>query len=54
VEYHEESDKAKLPIFKLPKQVSYNEEEKAEDICLREKKLLENLVLPGLNRHLMP
>lgn len=54
VEYHEESDKAKLPMFKLPKYVSYSEEEKAEDICLREKHVLENLVLPGLGRHLMP
>ena len=41
-------------MFKLPKYVSYSEEEKAEDVCLREKRIFENLVLPGLNRHLMP
>jgi hypothetical protein len=30
------------------------EEIRAEDICVREKEMISNLVLPGINRHLMP
>jgi len=40
VEYHEEEDKSKQPLFKLPREVTSSQEDKAEDVCLREKEVL--------------
>lgn len=54
VEYHEEEDRSRLPLFKLPREVTSSQEDKAEDVCLREKQVFDSLVLPGFNRHLMP
>jgi hypothetical protein len=54
VDYHEELDMNKKSIVRLPKQVTEVDEDIAEEICFREKTALENLVLPGLNRHMMP
>lgn len=54
VEYQEELDKAKRTMLKLPKEVTSLEEEKAQDIYLREKNAYMNLVIPGVDRHLMP
>ena len=41
-------------MYKLPKEVSDNEEEKAFQVYQREIQIVQNLVIPGAHRHLMP
>ncbi len=55
IEYNNELDDAKKALQKLNKITSITDEIRAEDICARTKKALDNLVLPGISqRHLMP
>lgn len=55
IEYNNEHDLIKRPIQKLNLASTAKSEWKAEDICSRSKKIIENLVLPGITcRHLMP
>ena len=41
-------------MSQLPKEVTMKEEEKGQDIYLREKNIIKNLLIPGKNRYLMP
>jgi hypothetical protein len=54
IEYNEELDFNKKMLLKVPKEIQATDEEIVEDACLKEKSALENLVLPGINRHMMP
>ena len=41
-------------MYKLPKEVTDEEEEKASDIYVREKQIYKNLLVPGADRNMMP
>jgi hypothetical protein len=41
-------------MYKLPKEVTDEEEDKTEDIYLKEKNIYRNLIIPGAERQLMP
>jgi hypothetical protein len=54
LEYSEEQDKIRKILYKLPKDITSEEEDKAQDIYFREKNIFNNLVIPGQNRYMMP
>ena len=54
LEYTEEQDKVRKILYKLPKEVTTQEEEMAQDIYFRERNIFKNLLIPGKDRYMMP